>query len=103
MEALLTQLPKTEGQPRIYRRHRNMINRSSVASPLASLLASYLTSYIASYLALPMGRNRNAVPSQCQLLQRALSDKPMSVLFTPHRPRTGSVLETSTMLLVAIV
>jgi hypothetical protein len=60
MEALLKQLPETEGQPRIYRRNRNMIDRSSVASPLASLLASY----IASYLALPVDRNRNAAHSQ---------------------------------------
>jgi hypothetical protein len=60
MEALLIQLPKTKGQPHIYRRNKNMIYRSSVASPLASPLASYL----ASYLALPVDRNRNAAYSQ---------------------------------------
>jgi hypothetical protein len=61
MEALLVQLPKTEGQPRIYRRNRNMINRLSITLPLASLLALYLASYIASCLALTVSRNRNAV------------------------------------------
>jgi hypothetical protein len=61
MEALLIQLPKTEGQPRIYRHNRDMIDRSSVASLRAS--------YLASYLALPVGRNRNAAYSQHNELQ----------------------------------
>jgi hypothetical protein len=56
VEALLIQLPKTEGQPRIYRRNRNIINRSSVASPLASHLASYLAS--------PVDHSRNVAYSQ---------------------------------------
>jgi hypothetical protein len=68
MEALLIQLPKTEGQPRIYRRNRNVIDRSSVASPLASpfalLLALLLASYFASHLASLVNRNRNAAYSQ---------------------------------------
>jgi hypothetical protein len=69
MEALLNLLPrKWRTSLVIYRRNRNMIDRSSVALPLASLLASYLAlylaSYLASYLALPVGRNRNAAYSQ---------------------------------------
>jgi hypothetical protein len=42
MEALLILLPKTEGQPRIYRRNRNVIDRSSVPHLLPHLLPHIL-------------------------------------------------------------
>jgi hypothetical protein len=60
MEALLIQLPKTEGQPHIYRRNRHMITGLSVTSPLASLLVSYLV----IYLTLSVDYNKYTVYSQ---------------------------------------
>ena len=96
MEALLILLPKTEGQPRIYRRNRSVIDRSSVASPLASPLASYLALYLASYLASPVDRNRNAAYSQ-QFESGGSSDGDSYLHFHPERshalrqsPVTGS-------------